>query len=332
MSDFIIVEEDFRLKIGEKVPEPSEGECFLLYQVGAGISNSLIISNGVRYSSAAVRRGHYNKKVILSLQYVDLSQNYKVRIINSDFYFYVNIKIIYQLQDAQKYYFHGQIEENAIIQAIRDCIFAQNKKWDISQEMELQNKLEIQIEKKLKKYEGVKFQIKIDVTLDEAAKKIMESNLNTKFNIHMSNNSTDEQIAINKNKEKVVESELKLQHQKIEEMINMMTQFGILGPIVGEYIQGDLGGTEFYEYMIKSKTNEVNILQAAMNNQMITQREASEQLIDILKNKRFTQGGQLLPGIKENQKQNEEGEMINQNEENGDSGIESDAPADGDYL
>jgi len=52
MSEFIIREEGFKLGWAEKVPSPQEGECFLLCQSGAGEQSSMLISYGIKYSSA----------------------------------------------------------------------------------------------------------------------------------------------------------------------------------------------------------------------------------------------------------------------------------------
>lgn len=104
MREFVVNEEDFSLGFIEKVPEPKEGECFLLYQEGAGAGKSRIISHGVKYSATAVRHEHYNKKVIFMLQKKDIQQRYRIVMANTDFFFNVDVCISYEIQDVQKYF------------------------------------------------------------------------------------------------------------------------------------------------------------------------------------------------------------------------------------
>lgn len=326
MSDFIIKEEDFRLKLIEKVPEPCEGECFLLYQAGNGIRNCMVINNGVKYSSTAVRHGYYNKKVTLSLQSVNFSKSYQVVMIDIDFYFKVNVKILYKLQSVQEYYFQGQIEEKDIHHIIRESVKIQNQKWNVSQAWKLQSALETQIEQKLKQYEGVEFKITVDVIPDEAALEMQKSNRDKVVGIHKSSNKTEEQIAINADKKKVAESERELKFQQIEEMGIMMNTFGDLGPIVDEYIQGEIGGKEFYEYIMKARTNDMNLLNMAMSTEMLTQKEAFDKLDNILTSNRFAKAEQQLPDkdkdendLQEDEDEDEEGDMEQKSFSDGDT-------------
>jgi len=330
MGDFIIAEEDFSLKLIEKVPEPCAEECFLLYQVGAGIRNSMVISSGVRYSSATVRHGHYNRKVTLSLKCTSFSNRYRVVMTNADFYFNVDVKISYGVQDVQQYYFYGQIQKEDIKYIVREVVKMQNKKWNISQGWELQNVLETQIERKLNSYKGVKFEVMAEVALDDAALKMQESNRDKVVGIHTSGNKAEEQIAVNEHKKKVATSELELKMQQIQEMAFMMKNFGDLGPIVDEYMQGKISGQELYDYIMKARTNDMNMLNVAMSNEMLTQKEAFDKLSEILSGNRFTQAEQQLPG-------GEKERLEAQEEENGEEDVEDDdlkgaTPTDGDFL
>lgn len=330
MSDFIMAEEDFSLKLMEKVPEPYAEECFLLYQAGAGIQNSMVISSGARYSSATVRHGHYNKKVTLSLKSADFSKRYRVVMTNVDFYFNVDVKISYGVQDVQQYYFYGQIQEEDIHYIIREVVKMQNKKWNISQGWELQNTLENQIERKLKSHDGVKFEVMAEVTLDDAALKMQESNRDKVVGIHTSGNKAEEQIAMNEHKKRIATSELELKMQQIQEMAFMMKNFGDLGPIVDEYMQGKISGQELYDYIMKARTNDMNMLNVAMSNEMLTQKEAFDKLSEILSGNRFAQANQQLQG-------REKERLETQEEEDGEEDAEDDnpeeaAPADGDFL
>lgn len=328
MSDFIKAEEDFSLKLIEKVPEPYAEECFLLYQAGEGIQNSMVISSGVRYSSATVRHGHYNKKATLSLKSASFSKRYRVVMKNANFSFNVDVKISYGVQDVQQYYFYGQIQEEDIHYIIREVVKGQNKKWNVSQGWKLQNTLETQIECKLKSHKGVKFEVLTEVTPDDAALKIQKSNQDKEIGIHTSDNKAKEQIAMNAHKKKVAASELELKMQQIQEMDFMMRNFGVLGPIVDEYMQGKINGQELYDYIIKARTNEMNMLNAAMSNEMLTQKEAFDKLNEILSGSRFAQANQQLQGgEKESLEAQEEGEK-----DDVDNTPKEAAPTDGDFV
>lgn len=323
MSEFIIEENNFSLKLLERVPEPAEGECFLLYQTGSGIQNSMIISNSGKYSSATVRHGRYDKKVVLSLKRTYFNKKYRVVMVNADFYFNVNVSISYELQDVQKYYFQGKMEEGDIQQAVKESIKIQNKKWNISQGWELQDALDAQIENKLKKYEGIKFKIIIEVVPDEAALEMQESNRDKTVGIHTSGNMAEKQIAMNAHKKKVVESEQELKLQKIQELAFMVKNFGDLGPIVDGYAQDKISNEELYNYIIKAKTNDINMLNMAMSNEMLTQKEAFEKLSSILTSNHFAQTNQQLLDENKNMLELQDDE---------DSDIEQDSLNDGDFL
>lgn len=326
MRDFIINEENFSLRLMEKVPEPEVNECFLLYQTGAGVNASMVISNGGKYSSTAVRHGHYNKKVILSLQTLDFNEDYCIVMVDVDFHFNVKVKISYRLRDVQKYFFHGNLNGEEISSTVRESVRKQNRRWNVSQGWELQDKLEELIEKELKQYQGVEFKLTIEVTPDEEAVKIQESNRNKVVSIHTSNNMTEEQIAQNENKEKIKASEFKYKIEQLKDTAFMMKNFGELGPIMNEYLRDNINGIELYNYIMQSKTDEMNLLRAAMETDVLTQSEALDKLNAILEGRNFTKSEQQLLG--ENKKEQgtlqaqEKGEQTQENDIGKDSYID----------
>lgn len=309
---FILREENFSLKLMEKVSEPGVDECFLLYQAGAGPNMSMIISNGVKYSPTAVRRGHYNRKAVLSLKSFECNQEYRIVMVDPDFHFDVNVRVLYKLRDAQKYYFCKQMEDGSISDIVRESVRKQNKKWDVSQGWELQNKLEELIEGKLSQYEGVEFRLIVDVTSDGDALKMQKSNRDKVVGIHTSKNMTDQTIAINADKEKVAASEFKLKVEQLKELAFMIKNFGDLGPIVNEHLQGNVDGIELREYIMKSKTDEMNLLKMAMDTDVVTQTEALDKFNAILEGRRFSQTDQQLLG--ESRKEQEQGERQEEEE------------------
>lgn len=323
MIEFLIREEPFKLRLAEKVPVPKDGECFLLYQSGGGENKSLVLSNGIKYSSTEVRHGHYNQIVTFSLKNKNFYQRFRIVMKNIDFYFNVTVKISYFLQDVQKLYFRSQVEEEDIHHTIRDIIRKQDGKWDVQQGWEIQGALERDIEQRLKQYEGIKFRIQeVEVVPDDEAVKMLQSNREKTVGIHVTANKTDEEIAMKEQEKRIADSDQELKLKKIEEMAFMVKNFGNFGPVVSEYLDGNINGEQLYDYIMKAKTNDMSMLNIAVSNDLMTQEEGFEKLKEILSNDGF---------LKEEKQQ-----LINKNEsrveEKNMDEIEAISPSEGDYI
>lgn len=342
MSEFIVSEDPFKLKLGEKVPSPQEEECFLLCQSGAGAQGSMLINYGVKYSSAEIRHGHYNQKVTFSLGEKEFSQSYRVVMEDKDFYFDVTVKASYALQDARIYFFQGKMEEEDILHTVRNAIRQQDGKWNAWEDIELQNALENEIEKKLKQYEGVRFRrLEVHATPEEAAAKMRDSDKKKTVRIHVSRNETDEQIARNEQAERVADSEQKLKMKQINDMALMWQNFGNMGSIVDEYLKGNMDGKELYDYLMRARSEKMSMLQTAVSGDMLTQKETMEKLNEIFANNEFLQAEaqKQLPDNDLNKlekKAGEDAEGENKNEEEeieeADQTKEPLQFADGDYI
>lgn len=342
MSEFVVSEEPFKLGLAEKAPSPQEGECFLLCQSGAGPQSSMLINYGVKYSSAEIRHGHYNQKITLSLGEKEFSQSYRVVMEDKDFYFDVTVKMSYALQDARAYFFQGKMEEEDVLHTVRNAIRQQDGKWNAWKDIELQNALENEIEKKLKQYEGVKFRrLEVHATPEEAAAKMRDSNKKKTVGIHVSKNETDEQIARNEQAERVADSEQKLKMKQISDMALMWQNFGNMGSIVDEYLKGNMDGKELYEYLMRARAEKMNMLQTAVSGDMLTQKETMEKLNEIFANNEFLQAAaqNQLPGndmnkLEEKAGKNADGEEENEEKEleEADQTEEKAQFVDGDYI
>lgn len=323
MREFVMRDEAFKLGLTEKVPMPEEGECFLLYKMGMGPQESMMIHYGLKYSSAGVRHGHFNKKATLSLKDKNLSENYTVVMLDCDFYFKVRIQMSYALEDVQKYFFQTKIEEDEIRYNIRKTVRKHDGKWDVQQGWQMQNALQDAIENQMKQYEGIRFRLQeVDVTPDESAVKMLQANRDKTVKIHDTKAKTDEKIVENEQAARVVESEQALKLKHIEDLAFMMKNFGNMGPIVDEYIKGNMDGTALYEYIVKAKKDNMNVLNMAVTNDLLTQKEAFERLNEIIENNGFLKGERQLP--------NEEKDATKEKIE-ADEG-ENESPADGDYI
>ncbi len=324
MYEFVVKEEDFSLKRIEKVPNPNEGECFLLYQKGARGEESMIISHGVKYSATAVRHNHYNRKVTFLLQRKYFTQNYHVNMINVDFYFNADINIAYELQDVQKYFWGNLMEDDTLRHITKKCVNRQNGRWQAKQEWELGRDLEDDIERELKQFDGVKFRVTVEIRMDESAQKMQKSDKDAAVEIHTSNNRKNVQIAANKHMSEIIESERMMKMQQIQEIGMLINNFGVLGSVAKEYLEGKIDGKEFFNYIMKTKTDELNLLNMAVSNDLLTGDEAMRKINDILTNSQFEKiAGQQLPG--------ENRDRLKAPDDEGED-AEEDVYADGDFL
>lgn len=292
MSEFIVNEESFKLGVLDRVPVPDDGECFLLYQMGAGKKASFVIYNGIRYSSTEIRHKRCNRKATISLGTKSIIHKQRVVMKDRDFYFDVTVQVSYALQDVAEYFFSEQIEEEDIRQVIRKIIRRHDGEWDIQQSWDAQSNLESELSQGLRKYESLKFRIMdIQVLPDEAAAKMLQSNRNKTVGIHVAKNETDEKIAKNEQTGRILDSESGLKMKKMQEMAVMMKNFGSLGPIVEEYFKGNMSGTDLYNYIMKAKTDDLSMLNTAVSNDWLSQEEAMAKLNEILgENKFFPEG------------------------------------------
>lgn len=342
MSEFIVSEEPFKLGLVEKAPSPQEGECFLLCQSGAGAQSSMLINYGVKYSSAEIRHGHYNQKITFSLKEKGFNQSYRVVMEDKDFHFNVTVKMSYALQDARAYFFQGRMEEEDVLHTVRNAIRQQDGKWNAWEDIDLQNALENEIEKKLKQYEGVKFRrLEVVAAPEEAAAKMRDSNKKKTVGIHVSKNETDEQIARNEQAERVADSEQKLKIKQISDMALLWQNFGNMGSIVDEYLKGNMDGKELYDYLMRARSEKMSMLQTAVSGDMLTQKETMEKLNEIFANNEFLQAAEhkQLPGkevdkIEEKSGKDADGREENEKEEieETDQTEETAQFADGDYI
>ena len=297
MYEFVVKEENFSLKALEKVPKPDEGQCFLLYQKGTGGKESMVISHGVKYSATAVKHKHYNRKVIFLLQRKDFTQNYHVNMKNDNFYYDVNVNISYELKDVQEYFWGNPMEDDALCRIMRECVDRHNGKWHAKQEWELRRDLEDDIERELKHFDGVKFQVTVEIRMDESAQKMQESDKDAMVEIHNSNNRKNVQIAANKHKTEIVISETELKMHQIQQIGMLINNFGVLGAVAKAYLDGKREGEEFFNYIMKARTDELNLLNTAVSNDLLTGDEAMKKINDILTNRRFEHlDEQQLPG------------------------------------
>lgn len=284
MSDFILKQEPFSLKILEHVPTPQIGECFLLYKEGAGKEESIVINSGGKYSSAEIRHRHYNKKVTISLKERDvIVQNLEIAMKDTPFRFRVNVHISCVLQDVKEYFFAERLDEQDIRRILRTVINENSGAWEMRECLKAQNAIEESIERKFGRYSYFRFKIKeLKVVPDGDAAKIIESETNAVVTKQTKRKKTEAEIVC-------VEEDYKLQQAKMKSMAANMKQFGILGPVVSEYIDGKLTGTELYNRMMKARVDELSLLKTIMGDDSLTQEQFIERVDQILSGTNYIQ-------------------------------------------
>lgn len=331
MREFVIREESFSLKLTEKVPQPNEGECFLLYQEGAGPKKSMVISQGGKYSSVAVRREHYNRKVTFSLRKKGFTQKFHVVTANIDFSFLVDVSIACEIQDVREYFFGEGLEEDTLGYIVKKCIVKQHKKWQINQGWELQRELDQEIGRELKIFSGVRLRVTVEVGLDAEAEKIWNSDRQSAVDIHLSGNRKNVQIAANHHTAEIAESESALKMQQIEQIKMLLQNFGTLGPVANEYLEGKIDGKELYSYIMKARAEEMDMLKVAMESDLIPTDEIMVKINDILSNRQFGEIEQKQPAGSGRALETHSGGQTDRTYAAQEDG-EAVTPADGDFL
>ena len=72
-------------------------------------------------------------------------------------------------------------------------------------------------------------------------------------------------------------------------MALLCQNFGNMGPIVEEYLKGNMDGKELYDYIMRSRAEKLGVLQTVASGDMLTQEETIEKLNEILSNSDFLQ-------------------------------------------
>ena len=180
------------------------------------------------------------------------------------------------------------MEEEDVGYTIKSAIRQQDERWDAWEDIQLQNALEYEIEEKLRQYKGVRFRgLQVSVVPEEAAAKIRDSNKKKTVEIHVSQNDTDEKIARNEQAERIADSEQRLKMKQIDDMAIMWQNFGNMGSVVNEYLKGNMDGKEFYEYLMRARSEKLGILQTAVSGDMLTQKEIMEKINEIFTDNEF---------------------------------------------
>ncbi len=289
MSGFIMRTEKFKFGILDKVPIANADECILLYRKERGENGSMVIDPYTKPLSADVRRGRYNMKVTFTMKEKTSSRNFNLTMTGCDFYFHVQITVTYQLKNVKEYFFEDNQESEKIMnEAIKKCLNKNDEKWGIREGNELEKALYKGVDKAFQKCHSLLLKnVQINVSLDEDALKVMNSDKYTDIEIHKQKNEARLEIVRKEQEERVLESEHEVQRKKAEHLQHLAEVFGEIAPVAEEHLKGNMDGKEFYQYIKEKQKRDLDFLEKFKENDWISDRDASDTLLGIIKNSNF---------------------------------------------
>lgn len=286
MSEFIIRTEKFKFGILDKVPVVGADECILLYRKERGENGSMVIDPYTKPLSADIRHGRYNMKVTFTMKEKTSSQTSNLAMADCDFYFHAQITVTYQLKNVKEYYFEDNQESEKIMNgALKKCFNKNDEKWGIREGNELEKALYKGVDKAFQKCHSLLLKnVQINVSPDADASKVMNSDKYTDIEIHKQKNEARLEIARKEQEELVLQSEHEVQKKKAEHLQQLAEVFGEIAPVAEEHLKGNMDGKEFYQYIKEKQERDLAILAKFKENEWISDRDASDTLLGIIKN------------------------------------------------
>lgn len=271
MSKMIKTEEPFQMKIFERINPPKGDECFLLYRQNYEMESCVIIMPDGRYSSAEVRHKKCDRKVILYTGECVFSKQYKIDMINKLFSYEIRIDFKWRICRFGKFYFEEKIENDELDKKIKMLILKENRRWDINQEIELQQTIEADIESLLKEYLSIDiYGVKVEVEQDEDAKKYLEHNKETYINLK----NMENQEIINEHKKKILEKNI--------------NRYGLSGLHVMDMLENNISKSELYDKINAAEKERFEKINYAYEKDYISHETASRSIQDSINGISFT--------------------------------------------
>lgn len=296
MSDFVICEDEFRRGILEKAPVPEYDQCIILYRKKVNQDrqewqeNSLLIERGMICSSGELRHGGYNQKVILSYRTEKIEFTQSLFMKEHNYKFDIKIELEYRIKDAKKYFFEGRTDKNDIQHVLKKAVTRYDGYWSITQMMEIERELEKEIEDRMESFKGLSFNvIDVEVIPDEAVKKMQENTKSAAVDMLVARNEADKKINENNLSGEILESDFILKKRKMMFMNTTIQNYGNMGPIVNDYLDGKISGEDLYKYNMTHMTNEMQMVESAYGKDLISQEMADRKMKAILENDSYRQ-------------------------------------------
>lgn len=235
---FVKYDKEYKLGLLDKSPVPESYECFILYQKEQ-IRKHVIIKPFEQVHVAAVRHGRYNRIMAIDLKSKEISYQKNISMQESEFEASIYVKVECKVKDVEIYFLEEKENEEKIKRDIRKIILSFENKFSIHMCSNFHNYLEKELEEELSKNKGISVCVKeIRVTLDECAKKILDSERNKVAEINVYKNKTDERIEKKKQDERITYKEL--------ELLDMfMDKYGEAGLYYKELSEGKISAPEY---------------------------------------------------------------------------------------
>lgn len=273
MSSFVIRKEGFKFKIFDQVPIAGPEQSILLYRSANGSNGSMLIDGTYTPFSSDIRRGKYDTKVIFSMGVQSLQIQDKVLIEGHKCYFIINMSIDYKLQNVREYYFTETDScEKKIEQSLKECIYSYDNKFDLHRGNDLQRELNKIVNSRLQHFSYLSIiSVKVEVTPDDEAVKLIKSDVEKERVIHISQNDSDKKIIENRQQIRVQQSVRELHQAKSEGFVNLVQQYGELAPIMQEYFDGKIDGQQLDQRIREKKREDMQYMAEGWKNDMLSE-------------------------------------------------------------
>lgn len=301
----ILTVENYKFSIFDSVPKPTADIAYILYREGRTIDNLLLITSQHPVLSSQIRSGKFNKKVTVSLAWREFDLTKEIADESGNYRFIVEIGIKYRIKDAV-YVFQNNLTniDSLINNKTYDIIQPFCKQYDFESQLDLEGALRKYAEKQFNLMHYLEIaEITINVDVDEQAKKIIDSNLNTMANsVLMQNQGDIESLKVEQNKRikiQELEAEKEIAEKKIALDLVKARGMNVIEEEIGDdlgiylaYINGEINSVEFDERMRNSKNS-------AMLSNLSTLRQLVE--LDVLSGQALEKAVIKLLGESENE-------------------------------
>lgn len=266
MDAIVLGVENFKFSIFDSVPKPDKNTAYILYREEERTDNILVITAQHPVLSSQIRAGRYNKKMRISLADREISIKKEISDDSGNFKFVVEVKISYRISDIE-YIFKNKLwnTDFTIGNATIELIDMLHKKYDIESQIELQNELRDKLQERINEFSYLEVpELKILVEIDERARKIIDSNLDTMAGtVLLQNESEKASVEVEQRKRieiQKLEAEKEIEEKKSAVRLEKARGVNALKDELGEdfgtflaYANGEISSIEYDERMQKNR-------------------------------------------------------------------------------
>lgn len=203
-EEIILRDEDYKFRMLNSVPKPEADEAYILYRNDKREENVLVITPQKPALSTQIRFGRYNRKMTISMVQREYILEKEILDETGFYKFLVEIKVSYQPDDVESIFLYGSWNFAAIIEdSIFDKIEAKNRRYNIEDQIDLEDNLRIEVLKSIGLFNYWRVtSFEVNVRLDNRAQKVIDSKLDLMADsVLISDSAEREQIEIEKKKQ-----------------------------------------------------------------------------------------------------------------------------------